>query len=435
MASRVSTTRKTSTAAQVAASQIALAGSNYLVLALAARHVDAAGFAALSSYYLLINTVGRGLFAAVELETTRAIALTAATGAGDGVARRDAVRHTLTLLVGALVIVAASSPLLGRIIGSGVSAIGLLAVGALAMAASYLVRGPLAGHRRYGPYAATFWIEAGVGLAAAGALVATGVDTTTPWIATFALAPLVAALVLARAAARPHHAAAPAKPHETTAGRDEATGRGTRAELLWSAALLLAGQGVWNLAPVLVSARLADAPALAAGFVTVAVILRAPVLFFPSVQALLLPAITTMVGTGNDAAVRRVTRRLGTMLAAGGVVWVLLAVFVIPTVAHLVFGATITPPTWVLAVLAVSTVVGAGAQIVQAHLVVARRQSGVAMAWIAALAALVVAGLALAPPITAGALGQLAAAVIVVIILGLVRRRVISPGSTTRAPR
>ena len=35
--------------------------------------------------------------------------------------------------------------------------------------------------------------------------------------------------------------------------------------VLWSAALLLASQGVWNLAPVLVTARLTDAPALAAG--------------------------------------------------------------------------------------------------------------------------------------------------------------------------
>ncbi|MFC7660930.1 hypothetical protein ACFQV8_37320 [Pseudonocardia benzenivorans] len=134
--------RRTGAAAQVAGSQIGLALSNYMVLAIAARHLDTAGFAAVSSYYLLINTVGRGLFAAVELEATRAVADAVARGHDTAPAVRTARRDTLRLLVVALVLAAAAGPLLGHALGGPGVAIGLLAAGAVTMAASYLLRGP-----------------------------------------------------------------------------------------------------------------------------------------------------------------------------------------------------------------------------------------------------------------------------------------------------
>ena len=190
----------------------------------------------------------------------------------------------------------------------------------------------------------------------------------------------------------------------------------------WSAVLLLAGQGVWNIAPVIVTSRMVDDPATAAGFVTAAVILRAPVLLFPSVQAFLLPAFTEMTGTGDDATLRRTVRRLGVAILSGGALWVLIAIFVVPVVAHLVFAATVTPPAWVLATLAVSTVVGAIAQIGQTQLVAQRRPAAVAVAWTAGLAVLVVMALTLPSAIVAGTLAQLIAAVAVVIVISLVRR-------------
>lgn len=317
------------TAAHVAGSQVALAASNYLLLAIAARHLEPAGFAAVTAYYLLINTVGRGLFAAVELETTRAVAAGAH-------GMRAALRHTGLLLVGALVLLGLAAPL----VTGGVATVALLAVGAVTMAASYLVRGPLAGLRRYGRYAATFWVEAGVGLAGAVVLTVLDEHATAAWIAVLALAPGVAPVLLwARRRAAPLQEGAPAATESqegapaaarrrgpgagwqvtaseegapaatgleqgtpaapgraadgrTAAGRS-APGRAGGATpvgpVLWSAALLLASQGVWNLAPVLVTARLTDAATLAAGFTTVAVVVRAPVLLFPTIQAMLLP--------------------------------------------------------------------------------------------------------------------------------------------------
>jgi O-antigen/teichoic acid export membrane protein len=382
--------RRGGAAAHVAGSQVGLAASNYLVLAIAARHLQPAGFAAVSAYYLLINTVGRGLFAAVELETTRAVAAGA-----DG--RRAALVHTGVLLVGALALLGLSAPLLAGVL-PGPAGFALLAVGVVGMAASYLIRGPLAGLQRYGRYAATFWIEAGVGLAAAVVLAAVDNHASTAWIAVLALAPAVAPLLLSGGVL----ARGPAAP---------------LAPVLWSAALLLAGQGVWNLAPVLVTARLTDAPALAAGFTTAAVIVRAPVLLFPAVQALLLPRLAAQ---GGEAP--RTPRLLGAAFVAVGLVWVALAAVAVPWVAALAFATTSPPPAWVLAVLALSTVLGAVAQVVQAHLVAARRTHAAALAWLTGLGVLLVVGTLVGLPVAAAAIGQLTAAVVVLAGMVLARR-------------
>jgi O-antigen/teichoic acid export membrane protein len=383
---RADVVRRGGAAAHVAGSQVALAASNYVVLAVAARHLPPAGFAAVSAYYLLINTVGRGLFAAVELETTRAVAAGA-----DG--RRAALVHTGIMLVGALALLGLSAPLLAGVL-PGAAALALLAVGAATMAASYLIRGPLAGLRRYGRYAATFWIEAAAGLGAAVVLAALDDRATTAWIAALALAPGVAPLLLG-------------------AGSLARGGRAPVRPVLWSAALLLAGQGVWNLAPVLVTARITDAPAVAAGFTTAAVIVRAPVLLFPTVQALLLPRLAARVDTASDGAVPRVPRLLVLVLGVAGLMWVALAAVAVPWVAELVFATTVPPPTWVLVVLALSTVLGAAAQFVQAHLVAARRTHAAALTWLAGLGVLLAVGLLAAPPVAAAGIGQLVAAAVV----------------------
>ena len=413
--------RRGGAAAHVAGSQVALAASNYVLLAIAARHLDPAGFAAVSAYYLLINTVGRGLFAAVELETTRAVAAGAH-------GMRDALRHTGVLLVGALVLLGLAAPLLT----GGVATVVLLAVGAVTMAASYLIRGPLAGRQRYGRYAATFWIEAAAGLV--GAVVLTVVDehATAAWIAVLAVAPALAPLVLwarvrggapgleechpaATGSEEGHPAATGGRTTGgcTTGGRPP-EGRAPVGPVLWSAALLLASQGVWNLAPVLATARLADAAALAAGFTTVAVVVRAPVLLFPTIQAMLLPRL---------AGGARTPRALMAAVAAAGLVWVALATVAVPFVATLVFATTTPPPAWVVAVLALSIALGTVAQIAQAQLVAARRPHAAALAWLGGLVALLAVGLAAAPPVAAATIGQLAAAGIVLGALVIAGRK------------
>jgi len=384
--------RRGGTAAHVAGSQVALAASNYILLAIAARHLDPAGFASVSAYYLLINTVGRGLFAAVELETTRAVA------AGTH-GMRAALRQTGVLLVGALVLLGLAAPLLT----GGVTTVALLAVGAVTMAAAYLVRGPLAGRQRYGRYAATFWIEAGVGLAAAVVLTVIDEHATAAWIAVLALAPGVAPLVLWAPRLRLQECHPPdvrlpeGHPPATAAAHDAAP----LGPVLWSAALLLAGQGVWNLAPVLVTGRLTDAATLAAGFTTVAVVVRAPVLLFPTIQAMLLPRL---------AGGARTPRALVAAVVAAGLVWVAVATVAVPFVAAFVFATTAPPAPWIVALLALSIALGAVAQVAQAQLVAGRRTHAAALAWLLGLVVLLGIGLVAAPPVPAATIGQLAAA-------------------------
>ncbi len=419
------------TAAQVAGSQFAVATCYYVLLAVAARHVDTAGFAAVSAYYLLVNAVGRGLFAAVELETTRAVAQAVATGESDRRARRAAWEHTGLLLVVALVLLGAGAPLLARVVGPGWTTAGLLAVGAVGLAASYLLRGPLAGHRRYRAYATTYGAEALATVVGAAALAVLDVTATAAWMAVLALAPLGAALVTGPfVAGRRGARSQPGRVRKATfrtgdgrkvafltRGAANAGAAANRGALLWSAALLLAGQGVWNLAPVVLTGRLADAPAVAAGFTTAAVILRAPVLFFPSLQALLLPRFTALASGGDRAGLTRLTRLLVGLLAAGGLVWIAAAVFVVPALARLVFATTVAPPPLLLGLLAVSTVLGAAAQIGQVRMVAQQRAAAAALAWLAGLVVLLAVALLAEPPVVAATAGQLLAAALTLVLL------------------
>jgi hypothetical protein len=171
---------------------------------------------------------------------------------------------------------------------------------------------------------------------------------------------------------------------------------------------------VWNLAPVLATARLADAATLAAGFTTVAVVVRAPVLLFPTIQAMLLPRL---------AGGARTPRALVAAVAAAGLVWVALATVAVPFVATLVFATTTPPPPWVVAVLALSIALGTVAQIAQAQLVAARRPHAAALAWLGGLVVLLVVGLAAAPPVAAATIGQLVAAGIVLGALVIAGRK------------
>jgi O-antigen/teichoic acid export membrane protein len=171
---------------------------------------------------------------------------------------------------------------------------------------------------------------------------------------------------------------------------------------------------VWNLAPVLVTARLADAATLAAGFTTVAVVVRAPVLLFPTIQAMLLPRL---------AGGARTPRPLVAAVVAAGLVWVALAPVAVPFVAALVFGTTASPAPWIVALLALSIALGGVAQVAQAQMVAARRTHAAALAWLAGLVALLVIGLVVAPPVTAASIGQLAAAGIVLGALVIAGRK------------
>lgn len=407
--------RRRSVGAQLAVpvSLVLVAGSAYLLLMASGRVLDSAGFAALTSFYLLSNTVGRGTFAVLELELTRTVPRSRARGESIAGPVRSVARGGLALLAVVCLVLVAAGPAVAGVVG-GWEELVLLLVTALTLAVSSLVRGPLAGDQRYGLFATTLAAESTVYLVGAGCLLVVGVGALPAWTAVLAGAPLAGALTAlvtprARASVGRLFARVP-------------RGSGPRVGLLTLAAgsaLYLFSQAVWNIGPVLATGRTADG-VLAAAFAASAVLLRAPVMAFPAVQALVLPRLAA----SND---HDRPRRWSPALVAAGVavaiVWVAGAMFVAPPVIRAFFAVTETPDRGVLAALAISVAIGLVAQGTQTRLLAASRTVLVSASWAVGTVVLVSLALALPDAIVAAALGQLAAAVVVLAVqMGALRR-------------
>jgi O-antigen/teichoic acid export membrane protein len=398
---------------------VGLAGSGYLALVAGGRALPASSFAGLSSFYLLANTVGRGTFAAFELELTRGVARALELGTSTLAVCRSALPRAGLLLGAVLLVLAATSPLLARAVGGG-GAVLLLGASAIGLAASSFLRGPLAGSGRYGLFAASLAAEAVVVLGGALVLLLVGTESLTAWIGLLALSPLAGVIVVGGAggaaaairATRPH-AAVPAELATTVPA------------LIWGSALFLCSQGVWNLAPVVATARADAFLDAAGGFAAVAVLLRAPVMAFPAIQALLLPRLSRAHVDQRGAGRSRMWQP-GLVVAAvgGGALWMVLAIVLASPVVSWLFAIASTPSRGIVAVLAASILLGTIAQLGQAELLARGRSAAVALTWAAALAVLLVGSVLPIDPLWAAACGQLGAtAVALTAIAVLLRRR------------
>lgn len=396
----------------VPAALLTLAGSGYLVLMAGSGALPAAGFALLSAFYLLANTVGRGTFAALELELTRSVARARATGRDVAGPCRVVLGRGLVLLLGVLAVLALAVVPLERVLG-GPGAVALLGAGAGGLAASSYVRGPLAGAGRYGGFVLSLLLEAGTCLAGAAVLRATGVDAPAAWMAVLALAPFVGVggtLVVVPVAGL-------ARRMTTARG---GAGTGSFATLVWASLLFLGAQAVLNLGPVVASARHAADPATIAAFAGAAIVLRAPVMLFPAIQALLLPRLVHRAHGPSEPGAAGPSRARAVAAVAGlATVWMVGAVVLAPWLVPLLFvGEPV--PRGVVALLAASVAAGTAAQFVQSELLAADRSAGVALVWLAGVVVLV--GVALAPgvaPTTAAAAGQLLATLVVLVGLSV----------------
>ncbi len=391
----------------VPVSLVLVAGSAYLLLMASGRVLPGSGFAALTSFYLLSNTVGRGTFAVLELELTRSVPRSRARGESIVGPVRGVARGGLALLAVVCVLLVAAGPAVAHVVG-GWDELLLLLVTALTLAASSLVRGPLAGDRRYGTFAATLAAESAVYLVGAAGLLVARVDTLAAWTGVLALAPLVGALT-----------ALTSRHTRAAVGRLLRPDRGTpgvRVGLLTLAAgsaLYLFSQAVWNLGPVLATGRTADG-VLAAAFAASAVLLRAPVMAFPAVQALVLPRLAAAHHEDAEpAAPRRSSTGLVAAAVVGVVVWVAGSVLVAPPVIRAFFAVTETPTRTILAALALSVAVGLVVQATQTRLLAASRTVLVSVSWAVGTVVLVVPALVAPDAIVGAAAGQLLAAVVV----------------------
>lgn len=354
-----------------------LGASGYAFVALAGHVLDPAGAAALSSFYLVINIMGPGVFGAAEQETNRAVSAAAASGHPVAPVAQQAQRHTGTLLLTLLVGLLLATPLLvpGPLMGRTALFVMLL-VGAVTGAAVHLVRGILGGVGQFSGYALTLFAEGLARLVPVGALVLAVV-----------IQPGVYALVYVLGSALGVLAGVVAFPGTLRARRQRMRPDRTVASSVTPHRLVplvtatLLAQAMANLAPVVLTTRLVAHPAAAASFAAAFIFARIPLFVFSPVQALLVPTLTAAVARGDLALARRLLRTLLISTGLIGLVGSGVAALVGPGLLRTLFATPVAVPAAVLGLLGVGTTFLLAALVLQAALLALGRHRTLALAW------------------------------------------------------
>jgi O-antigen/teichoic acid export membrane protein len=392
---------------------LALVGAaGYAFVALTGHTLSPADAAAAASLYLLVNIVGPGLFSALEQETSRSVSAEIAAGRDPRRVTRHAWMLAGALLAGVSALLLAISPVLtGTVLGGrwGLFAAVLLSVATAA--GVYVVRGLVGGRQRFAGYAATLGAEGVARILPCAVLAAGGTADVVAYSVAFAAGSAFGALAglpWLRRPVEPGPAVSDVAP--------VSAGRMARALsfLLGGNLLMLV---VMNLAPIVVTPRLAGDAATAAAFAAAFVLARVPLFLFAPVQAVLLPALTRAATRGELAVVRARLRSILLAVAAIGIPGVLASFTVGPWAVQVLFGADVRLPSAVVGLLGVGTVGLMIGQVLQPGLIALGRHRTVTLAWLAGTVAL---GALLAlpgDPMRAGVIGQLAASVVVVTVM------------------
>jgi O-antigen/teichoic acid export membrane protein len=414
----------------MSASIMLVAVAGYAFLSLGGRLADSTDRAAMTTFYVLVNTVGQGVFIGLEQELNRSVSHAQATGAPMGPVVRRAFRQTAMLLAVCLLLIAAGSPLLvaGPLHGAW-PLVGATLLGTCTAAASYCARGLLGGTQQFGGYSVTLLLEGGTRLVMCGGLLVAGAGTMLSYSYAYALGLAFAASV-GFWKLKPFLRAALA---DGTAGQrpDAESGllRWVSASLLFLVGAGLLTQLVANLPALGASSRLSG-PAqtkTAAAFVSAATLARIPVLLTGPVTALLLPRLTAAGARGATRQVRSIVLAgVAAMLGLGAVTaigvgalgpWVLAKAFHAHGISALE-----------LAVMAVGTAGIMAVSVLQPALLGLGRQRLVPIAWGVGAAAMTVAVVWPVSPVVAAVVGSVVGPTVVAAGMGLgVMRGVAAP--------
>lgn len=388
----------------MSAGTLLVGAAGYAFIALAGNTLPSAQAAALSSFYLLVNILGPGVFMALEQETNRAIST--APGAGF-VVRRAAVRGGVLLAV-VLGCLGLLSPLLvSRSLLGHWELLLAIAVSTVTAAAVYLVRGVLAGRRVFTGYAASLAAEGLMRLLPALLIAVAGWAAVGWYGIAFALGSgfgALAGLVWFRRGV--------AGDQGDVRAAHSAGGKVRGLAPLVSATLL--AQLVANLTPVVVTARLATETATAAAFASAFILARVPLFLFSPVQAVVVPGVAAAVTAHDGAGVRRIVRTGGFAAAGLGLVGAVLMAGLGPWVVRTFFGAEVPISGAVLGLLGLGTALLIEAQVLQAALVALRAHTAVTVWWQVSAAVLVAFLVLPIDPVRAAVAGQIAGSAVVV---------------------
>lgn len=384
------------------AGTLLVGAAGYAFIALAGNTLAPPETAAVSSFYMVVNILGPGVFMALEQETNRA---TSSAGA-DRIGRADVVRG-IRLLVTVLVVLGISSPLLvrGPLLGRWELLVGLV-VSAVTAAAVYFVRGALAGRRAFAGYSATLAAEGLMRLVPALVLAAAGAAAVGSYGLAFALGSGFGAVAgvfwLRRAGTGPERAGT---------APDRAAARGL-APLVGAT---LMAQLVANLAPVVVTGRLVADAATAAAFAAAFVLVRVPLFVFSPVQAVVVSAVAAAVSAGDGRKVRGIVRTGGLAALALGLLGAAAMSALGPWAVRTLLGAKVPVSGVIFGVLGLGTALLILAQVLQAALVALCAHAAVTGWWQVGAVVLVVFLALPVEPVGAAVAGQVAASAVVVL--------------------
>jgi O-antigen/teichoic acid export membrane protein len=395
---------------------LALVGAaGYGFVALAGHTLEPSDAAALASLYLMVNIIGPGVFSALEQETSRSVSAEAAAGRGIGAVARHAWLLAAGLLAALLVVLLLISPVLtDRAFGGRWGLFLAVLLSVVTSAAVYVVRGLLGGTQRFTGYSATLAAEGLTRILPCVLIAALGTPGTTTFAVIFAAGSGFGAVAgmfwLRRGAPVP---AAPAG--------EQAVAPATAGQMARSLSMLVGGTllmlVVSNVAPIVVTARLPEAPVTAAAFASAFVLARIPLFLFAPVQAMLLPSLTRAAAAHDFAAVRARLRLILMAVMAIGLLGVLASFTVGPWAVQVLFGAEVRLSAAVVGLLGVSTVGLMVAMVLQPGLIALGAHKSVTAGWLAGTVVLVAVLALPGDPIRAGVIAQLAGAALVVAVM------------------
>lgn len=384
--------------------------AGYGYTGLAGHLFDAADAGAILNLYFVVNIVGPGMFAALEQETNRATSGALAAGYSARAVTRKALRLGLGLLGVAVVVLLAGSPLLvNQVFHSNWWLEFAVIVGVGSALAGYLTRGVLGGRSQFHGYAGTLATEGLSRIVPVAVVAALGVASVAAYGVLYAIGLGCAGLVGWWCLRRSGEPTA----DEPLPGESADAMAGMRAGVVFLVGAMLLTQLVPNLAPLVVTSRLPGDAALAAAFGSACILVRAPLLLFSPVQALLLPRLTSAIVAGDHARFRRSVRLVVSAVLAIGLLGAVLSWAIGPWVVQLFFGTSVDLSGVLLGLLGLSTLFLMAAQVLQPALIAAQRHRIVTIGWSVGSAVLV--GLLFLPiaPVTAAVLAQLVGSVLV----------------------
>jgi O-antigen/teichoic acid export membrane protein len=364
----------------VGAGLAVLGAASYVHLAVASHTLSKAHYSALAVLWSIVFTVGLGLFLPIEQEVTRIVA--GRRSAGEGIApvyRRGALLALTILAVICVVLAFTAGPIANRLFGGDRSLIIAMVGGFAGLAVAHPTRGVLAGTRRFDGYGTQLGVDGGLRILCAAALGVFHVRSALLFGLILAVAPILSVLVTA-----------PAVRAGLSAGRSLAWSALFRGLGPLTVSTLLA-QVMVNIAVVNVKLLAPGAEALAGALLSALILVRIPLFVFASLQASLLPGLSTAAATKDRTAFRHLVLRgcgivTATMIAGG-----IPAIAFGPWLIHVFFDAADVLDRLDFAILAAGTWAYLLAQVLGQGAMALGRHRDQALAWLGGTVALIIA--------------------------------------------